>query len=124
MSAVLKVHEAFSPSGALEQVHLRVDGDAIDLVRGGETSRLPDRAIEAVMIRYGGPLDPGARLADVDALDLPGGRRLRHVRHLARFDVIAKDWLVLERPEDEPLCALATTVAAALDHIARAAQRA
>ena len=32
---------------------------------------------------------------------------------------VAKDWLVYERAGEEPLCALATTVAGALDYLAR-----
>jgi hypothetical protein len=45
---------------------------------------------------------------------------LRHVRHLAGYDVIARDYLVHDRGDGtEPLCAMATRVAAALAHLAR-----
>jgi cob(I)alamin adenosyltransferase len=82
---------------------------------------LPGGTLAHVMARYGAPIEDGAKLTDVDALDLGGGARLRYVRHLARFDVIAKDWLVYEADGAEPLCALANTVAGALAHLTRAA---
>jgi hypothetical protein len=54
-------------------------------------------------------------------LDLGDGRVLRHIRHLGRYDVIARDYLTYSVPTQEPLCALATTVAGALAHLGRAA---
>lgn len=82
---------------------------------------LPEGALDAVMQKFGAPLEANQKLGEVATLDLGGGRSLRHVRHLARYDVIARDWLVYERPGAEPLCAMATTVAGALEHLARAA---
>ena len=43
------------------------------------------------------------------------------LKRLETSGIIAKDWLVYERDGEEPLCALANTVAGALAHLARAA---
>jgi hypothetical protein len=54
-------------------------------------------------------------------LDLGAGRRLEHVRHLAGYDVVERDYLVLELGDgSEPHCAHGAIVAAALQHLARA----
>jgi len=53
---------------------------------------------------------------------LPDGEILRHVRHLAGYDVIARDYVVYESPDHETSCALAATVSAALLHLGRAAE--
>jgi hypothetical protein len=121
---VLKIHEAASPAGDLAAVFLRrAAGGALELVGDGGALPLPlpPGALGAVMRRFGAPLDPTEPLTVVDALELGGGNVLRHVRHRARYDVIARDYLVLEAPDGEPLCALATAVAGALAHLGRAA---
>jgi hypothetical protein len=71
------------------------------------------------MKRFGSPLDPEEPVMSVAAIEVPGGGVLRHVRHRAPVDVLARDYLVYERNGHEPLCALATTVAGALGHLAR-----
>jgi hypothetical protein len=116
----LKIHETTTATGELAPVVLEVVEGSLVI----DDLPLPDGALEAVMKKFGGPLEDaeGGRVADVDALDLGGGRRLRHVRHLSRFDVIARDYLVYERPGEDPRCAIATTVAGALSHLARAAR--
>jgi hypothetical protein len=115
--------------------HLRDDGTPettrLDLVEGrlrvsvgdAVTGELPLRAIEVVMNRYAKPLDE-AESADADApsLDLGEGRALRMLRHRARYDVIARDFLVFVRPDAPPVAELSTSIAAALVHLARAAQ--
>lgn len=106
---MLKIHETSAAA-----VHLDADaaGEAIVLAEG--RFPLPPGAIAAVFRRFGAPLDPGARLMEIAVLELPEGP-LRHVRHKATWDVIARDYLVLgER------CVLATTVAGALEHLGRA----
>lgn len=128
----MKIHEVSTAAGLLS-VELRADGDTFVLVTGNVIEPLPDGAIDAIMKRFGKPLDPDVDLVEVAALSLPSGR-LRHVRHLARYDVIARDFLVLESEESlsagaapsppiragEPaLCALATVVAGALAHLAK-----
>jgi hypothetical protein len=117
---VLKIHETTAAGGELCSVFLRVNDGALALVSANEVLALPGAALESVMKRFGAPLDAAARVLEIGALDLGEARVLRHVRHLARFDVIARDYLTLSVPGQEPLCALATTVAGALDHLGRA----
>jgi hypothetical protein len=121
---MLKIDEASSERG-LASVFLRFEAGELALVSDdGSSCALPDGALEAVMMRFGGPLDPAERVATVAMLDLAHERTLRHVRHLSGYDVIARDYLIYEAPGAEPRCALATTVAAALAHLGRAARRA
>src|SRR5206468_2393417 len=79
-------------------------------------------AIEAVMNRYAKALDDGIAL-DGPSLDLGDERRLIMLRHRARYDVIARDFLVFVAPNAEPRAALSTAIAAPLVHLARAAER-
>jgi hypothetical protein len=126
---MLKIHESTASDGSLATVSLSVERGSVLLIEAsadGSHDRvdpLPDGALEAVMSRFGNALDPAVRISRVAALELGNERLLRHVRHLARFDVIARDYLVYESPGSEPICALATTVAAALGHLARASRR-
>jgi hypothetical protein len=117
------VHETTTAAGALSEVFLEVEAGVLALVSDGATLALPDGSLEAVMARYGAPFAAEARVAAVGVLDLGRGRSLRHVRHLAGYDVIARDYLVYESPGQEASCALATSVVGALDHLARAAAR-
>ncbi|AKV00630.1 hypothetical protein AKJ09_07293 [Labilithrix luteola] len=119
----LKIHEFTKPSGELGGVFLRSDGANVVLVDDEGELALPSGAVAAVMQRFGGPLEASERVVDVGALTLDDGASLRHVRHLARYDVIAKDFLVYETSDAEALCALATTVAGALAHLGRAFKR-
>jgi hypothetical protein len=125
MTGTLKIHEATTASGALSAVGLAHSHGALALVNDEGTFPLPEGGLEAVMVRYGAPLDLDAapKLMLVGTLALAGGRALRHVRHLATYDVIARDYLVYDAPGKEPLCALATTVAGALDYLGRASAR-
>ena len=122
---MLKIHELTSATGRLDGVFLRVvaQGAALEIVEPEGALPLPDGVLEKVMQRYGAPFDPGAHIDVVGELALGQGRRLRHVRHLAGYDVIARDYLVLDVAEGESLCALGTTVAGAVQFLARAAQR-
>ncbi len=120
---MLKVHEITTASGALSDVFLRYENGALAIVAADGTFVLPDGALDAVMKRFGAPLDATSRVAHVATLDLAPGSRLRHVRHLARYDVIARDYLVYETAGGERVCAFATTVAGALDHLGRAVAR-
>jgi hypothetical protein len=100
---------------------LLVIEDGVMVIRSDEGAfELPDGALDAVMARFGKPLDSSERVSEVDAMAIGQGRVLRHVRHLARWDVIARDHLVYEADGCEPVCALATTVAGALQHLGRA----
>ena len=118
---MLKVHEVTKADGSLAPVFLFVEDGVLGITSDEGALALPDGALAAVMARFGMPLETSERLVDVDSLDLGGGRVLRHVRHLAVYDVIARDYLVYEVAGAEPVCALATTVAGALGHLGRAA---
>jgi len=118
---MLKIHETLTATGEASLVHLTVDGGELALVLDDqEPLALGESALEAVMGRFGAPLEPSEPLIAVATLDLGGGRAVRHVRHLALYDVIARDFVVYDVPGRDSLCALAITVSAALAHLARA----
>jgi hypothetical protein len=120
-SSMFRIHEFSSASGALSSVYLRsTDEQELELVADDGAWILPHGALAAVLARYGAPFDEGAESSLIATLQLAAGESLRHVRHLAGYDVIARDYLVYERPDAEALCALAATVAAALLHLGRA----
>jgi hypothetical protein len=114
----MKIHEVTQEDGSFLGIHLTAIDGSLVLKRGSETMFLPDGALAAVMKRYGAPFDPTIKVREVDSLPLPDGGTLVHVRHLDFYDVIARDYLVLGDS-----CAMATTVAGALEHLARAAVR-
>lgn len=119
---MLKIHEHLLPSGELTSVFLRAEGEGLTLVDVEAELTLPRGALPAVMRRYGAPFDAEAKIMEQGALTLPGGASLRHVRHLAGYDVIARDYLVYAEPGAEPVCVMATTVAGALRHLGLAAR--
>jgi hypothetical protein len=123
---MLKIHEASSANGALSGVFLRFEHGALAIVEQdgdgdgpGRAWPLPDDAIDAVMAHFGAPFDPDASVSRVGELALAGERTLTHVRHLAGYDVIARDYLVFAGPRREPVCAMAALVAGALLRLAR-----
>lgn len=97
-----------SLSGGDHKVHIEDDD--------GTTGALSVPALDRVMTRYGRALDESVPLAG-DALDLPGGYRLRRLRYHAIVDAEGRDYLVWERPGAEPLAAIATMVTAALRYL-------
>jgi hypothetical protein len=122
---MLKIHETIRPDGSLAPIHLGFADGSLAIVSDEGTFALPEGALEAVLARFGAPLDRAEGLIPVGTLDLGDRGILRHVRHLGRWDVIARDYLVLERvsgPGAEASCALATTVAGALQHLGRASR--
>jgi hypothetical protein len=121
VTTLLKIHETTTEAGTLRGAFLRASGGVLAIVTDEGTFALPDGALGAVMARFGAPVDSASKVAAVAMLDLGDGRMLHHVRHLAKYDVIARDYLVYHAVGMEPLCALATTVAGALDHLGRAA---
>lgn len=93
------------------------DGDRIHITDDDGTSgALSVTALDRVMGRYGRPLDPSIPL-DGEALELAGGHRLRRLRYHAPVDATGRDYLVWERPGEEPLAVLATTATAALRYL-------
>jgi hypothetical protein len=119
---MFKIHEFSSATGELTSVYLRSAEVGLEIVSDDGAWSLPQGALHAVLSRFGAPFDAEARSSTIATLLLPAGESVRHVRHLAGYDVIARDYLVYERLNDETLCALAATVAAALLHLGRAAQ--
>jgi hypothetical protein len=82
----------------------------------GAAGELSIAALDRVMCRYGRPLDPEIPL-EGEALELPGGHRLRRLRYHAPVDATGRDYLVWERPAEEPLAVIATMATAALRYL-------
>ncbi|HEY1536397.1 MAG TPA: hypothetical protein VGF76_20395 [Polyangiaceae bacterium] len=122
---MFKIHEFSSAEGRLSAVYLRAQAEQeqLEIVSDDGTWPLPQGALRAVLARFGAPFDGDARISTIASLELANGTVLRHVRHLAGYDVIARDYIVYEEPPHEALCALAATVAAALLHLGRAGAR-
>ena len=72
-------------------------------------------AIDRVMCRYGRPLDHGIAL-EGDSLEC-GPYRLRRLRYHAVVDAEARDYLVWERPDGEPVACLAAMATAAMRYL-------
>jgi len=117
---MFKIHEFSSASGELSAVCLNVSDGQLQIVSEDGTWPLGETAVRAVLARFGAPFDDAAKIGVIDSLALPDGATLRHVRHLAGYDVIARDYIVYQLPDEEALCAMAATVAAALLHLGRA----
>ena len=120
----LKIHEFILPNGELASVLLRRESERLLLVSDDGELELPALALRAVMLRYGAPFDPQAMSQSQGILELAAGASLRHVRHLAGYDVIARDYLVYAEPGLEEVCAMATNVAGALRYLGLAAREA
>ena len=100
--------KSWATAAANDRIHLKDDD--------GTEGELSITAVDRVMSRYGRPVDPTLKL-DGEHLDLPGGYRLRRLRHHAPVDTEARDYLVWERPDDEPLAVVATMATAALRYL-------
>ena len=117
---MFRIHEFSSASGQLSSVYLRAADEGLEIASDDGTWPLPRGALPAVLARFGAPFDEDAHSSLIATLQLAEGASLRHVRHLAGYDVIARDYLVYEHPNGQALCALAATVAAALLHLGQA----
>lgn len=118
---MLKIHELIDGRGELSGVYLRVAAaGALEIVTAEGALALPPGALRRVLERYGAPFDTEARITPVAELPLGVGESLRHVRHLAGYDVVPRDYLVLSAAEGEGWCAHGATVAGPLLHLARA----
>jgi hypothetical protein len=95
---------------------LRIDDDDTSAPHERAHGALSLAAVDRVMARYGLPLEGGLRV-EGDSLELPDRRRLRRFRFHARVDAEARDYLVWERPGEEPLAVLATHATAALRYL-------
>lgn len=118
MPRVLLLDERILADGRHAKTFASVAGErlAISDDSDGTHGELSIHAVERVMARYGRPLAPGIALAGPE-LALPGGFCLRRLRHHAPVDAEARDYLVWERPDGEPLAAIATMVTAALRYL-------
>jgi len=116
----ITIHETADEAGDLVLTRLSQEQGGLTLTVGGEVRALPEGALEAVMKRYGRPLAaPASEMMIDERLELGEGRALVRFRFMRRYDVIARDYLVLYQPDAEPVCELATSIAAALAHLAR-----
>lgn len=115
--------EHLRDDGGVDRTFLRADGDELALAEPDGVRPLPGGALAAVFARFGGELAEGLAVPEEGALDLADGTRIAPLRHLARYDVIARDYLVYSSPGSVPKVALAVTIAGALRHLARAAER-
>src|SRR5258705_8546137 len=98
MPRVLLLDERIRDDGSRARTHARLVGERFHLDDDdGATGELSIAALDRVMVRYGRELDPAFALdPDAEALELPGGFRLRRLRHLAAVDAIGRDYLVWE----------------------------
>jgi len=114
----LCIDETIDDAGAPARTWLARDGDDLVLARDGAADVcIPEDVLVGVVVRYAKPLADEVAVEGA-SLPLPSGARLTLLRHLARYDVIARDWLVLERPGEEPIAELATAIAAPLRRLA------
>ncbi len=121
---MLLLDERIRDDGTHVRAFASLAGDRVE-VRDEDGARglLSVAALDRVMVRYGRALE--APMPDPmpmetrasDALDLPGGYRLRRMRFHAIVDAEGRDYLVWERPDGEPLAAIATMVTAALRYL-------
>jgi hypothetical protein len=115
----ITIHESTDATGQRIRMRLTAEAGRLAVLVGSEVLPLPDGALQAVMKRYGKPLDVTPQPKIEEELAVGPGLILGRFRFLSRYDVIARDYIVLYAPNNEPLCELATSVAAALHHLAR-----
>jgi len=114
---VLLLDERILADGTHARTHATVLGDRVRIRDDdGSHGELSVAALDKVMTRYGRELETGITL-DGEALDLPGGYRLRRFRYHAIVDTEGRDYLVWERPNGEPLAAVGAMVTAALRYL-------
>lgn len=118
----LLLHETFGDGDRPLAVTLTREPGRLVLSYPGGATELEAEVVVAVMARYGKELDPSVEVRG-PSLALDDAHTLVRIRHLARYDVIARDFVVLVRPDGAPLVELATSVAGALVHLAEAAAR-
>jgi hypothetical protein len=117
MRGVLLLDERIRPDGTHARSWAERAGERVRISDDDGTSgELSVAALDRVMCRYGRALDPDVCL-DGEALELPGGHRLRRLRYHAAVDATGRDYLVWERPGEEPLAAIATMATAALRYL-------
>lgn len=114
---MLLLDERILADGTHAKTYAKLEGDRVQIVdTDGTHGALSVAALDRVMTRYGRELEADVAL-DGDALDLPGGYRLRRLRYHAVVDAEGRDYLVWERSGGDPLAAVATMVTAALRYL-------
>ncbi len=125
---MLTLHEHIANDGARIRTCVHVEDGALTVTVGDSVEgALGFDALTTVLERYGKPLADGMSLDGCPSLALDAlepGARLCILRHRALYDVIARDFVVLVRRDREPFAELATMIAAAVTHIARATAKA
>jgi hypothetical protein len=113
----LLLDERILANGSVSRTRASVSGGKVHIEDdAGTVGELSVAGLDRVMTRYGRALDESVSLVG-DALDLPGGYRLRRLRFHAIVDAEGRDYLVWERPDGEPVAAIATMVTAALRYV-------
>src|SRR3954469_1593097 len=113
---MLLLDERIKADGTHARTWATSEGDRLRLSDDdGSVGQLSLVAVDRVMCRYGRPLDQGIAL-EGDSL-LCGKYRLRRLRYHAAVDAEGRDYLVWERPDDEPLACIAAMVTAALRYL-------
>lgn len=115
--ASLLLDERILADGTRARTHVSVDGERV-MIRDddGTTGTLSVAALDKVMRRYGRELDESIALTG-DALELPGGFRLRRLHYHAVVDAEGRDYLVWERSGEPPLAVIAAMATAALRYV-------
>jgi hypothetical protein len=97
------------------------DGEHV-LIRDDEddlAATISIAGLDRVITRVGRPLDAAVAVnLTGEFLELANGSRLRRLRYHAAVDATGRDYLVWERVGEEPLAAIATSVAMMLRFIA------
>lgn len=113
------IDEQIAVDGARAHTELACRDGRLLLCEGGAERALPAQAIAAVMRRYGRELDPDVAPVG-ESLAVPGGL-LQRLRHWSPVDAEARDYLVWTERGRPPVAAMSCHVAAALRHLAAAA---
>jgi hypothetical protein len=119
---VLKIHETFGNGEIAEASYLKMEDGELCLMLPASEVVIPISIVVRTFERFGKALDPDIGLNAETSLEIGEGMTVYALRHLARFDVIAKDYLVLAREGQEPLAELAVSIYGALVHLTRDAR--
>jgi hypothetical protein len=118
---MLKIHETYTADGTAQASYLKVEDGELCLVLPDYEVVIPSSILVRIFERYGKPLDEQVDLTGAISLTVEEGTSVHSLRHLARFDVIAKDYLVLKRTGKEPLAELSVSIYGALMHLTQRA---
>lgn len=119
MCAVLLLDERILADGSHAKSWARAvaNGERLHLTDDdGTEGELSVAAVDRVMVKYGRALDPEIAL-DGEHLAFAGDHRLRRLRYHSVVDTEGRDYLVWERPNEEPLAVVATMATAALRYL-------